>query len=626
MLARAYSLLEIKSVDAATRTIRGIATTPTPDRVGDVIEPLGATYQKEIPLLLHHRRDAPVGIARLGKATPDGIPFDADIAQIDEPGPVKDESDRAWQSVVHRLIRAVSIGFRPVGDWNDAVDVMKGGGLRFLKTEILELSLVTVPANQEATLAIVRSLDVAALGPTPPRVGGPPAGRTAMTIQEQITHWSNARAPKASRMVDLMNAAQAKGETLDDAATQEYDTLNGEVRSIDDHLARLRELDTLNIAAAAPVVPAIPKPSHLTSSAKPPVIQVKANVAPGTPFVRFCKALAATKGNLQLAENYARQWDDSTPEVSLVLRAAVAAGTTTDATWAGPLAPLRPLANEFLPFLRAATLLGRIPGLRNVPFNVSVPIQTGGGTYKWVGQGAPKPVGSLAFATITLAISKAAGIIVITDELARNSSPSAEEVIRNDMIRGIAEFLDGQFTNPAVAAVAGVSPASITNGQTPITSAGTSPANARTDLVALITAMTTAKITIAGASILMSEANASALGLALNSLGQPLFPTLTPTGGTALGINVVTSQSCGNNVILVQPDNVLYADDGGVTIDVSTEASLQMDSAPMTPPDATVVMTSLWQNNYIGLRAERFINWKVARAAAVQYTVQAYVG
>jgi hypothetical protein len=30
-------------------------------------------------------------------------------------------------------------------------------------------------------------------------------------------------------------------------------------------------------------------------------------------------------------------------------------------------------------------------------------------------------------------------------------------------------------------------------------------------------------------------------------------------------------------------------------------------------------MTSLWQHNLVGLRAERFINWKRGRDAAVHY-------
>jgi hypothetical protein len=90
------------------------------------------------------------------------------------------------------------------------------------------------------------------------------------------------------------------------------------------------------------------------------------------------------------------------------------------------------------------------------------------------------------------------------------------------------------------------------------------------------------------------------------------------------GITVIPSQSMGTTVAMVQPDAILYADDGGVTIDVSQEASVQMDSAPDNPALATTVLTSLWQNNLVGLRAERFINWKKARAGCVQYTVATY--
>jgi hypothetical protein len=90
------------------------------------------------------------------------------------------------------------------------------------------------------------------------------------------------------------------------------------------------------------------------------------------------------------------------------------------------------------------------------------------------------------------------------------------------------------------------------------------------------------------------------------------------------GIQVVPSQAMGTTVALVQPDCILYADDGGVTIDVSQEASVQMDTAPDNPALATTVFTSLWQNNLVGLRAERFINWKKARNGCVQYTVATY--
>jgi hypothetical protein len=35
-------------------------------------------------------------------------------------------------------------------------------------------------------------------------------------------------------------------------------------------------------------------------------------------------------------------------------------------------------------------------------------------------------------------------------------------------------------------------------------------------------------------------------------------------------------------------------------------------------------LTSFWQNDLIGLRADRFINWKRVRQAGVQFTTATY--
>jgi HK97 family phage major capsid protein len=492
-----------------------------------------------------------------------------------------------------------------------------------------------VPANAGATIHTIKSLDLAASGLHPSRDRDPlpivraTKGAPVMehkTINEQIASFDTTRAAKHARMTGIMDTSAAAGATLDQAQTDEYDGLAAEVKAIDAHLVRLRALETTTLAKAIPITAVSPEQASQQRSGIP-IIQVRSQLPMGTGFVRFVQALAACKGNLMQAEQFAKQWEDSTPQVGLVFKAAVAAGTTTDATWAGPLAPLMPLTSEFLELLRPATILGKVPGFRRVPFNVTIASQTGGGTYQWVGQGAPKPVGKLQLGSISLTITKCAGIIIITLELARTSTPSAESVIRQDMINGIAAFLDVEFTDPSKAPVAGVSPGSVTNGVTPITTAGPTPANARTDIQALANAMSAANVPLGGAVLLMSTTNALALSNALNALGQPLFPSLSLNGGTIMGgLQVIPSQSMGTTVALVQPDAILYADDGGVTIDVSQEASVQMDSAPDNPALATTVLTSLWQNNLVGLRAERFINWKKARAGCVQYTVATYTG
>ena len=115
--------------------------------------------------------------------------------------------------------------------------------------------------------------------------------------------------------------------------------------------------------------------------------------------------------------------------------------------------------------------------------------------------------------------------------------------------------------------------------------------------------------------------------ISVNALGQPLFPGMTAQGGTFSGCPVVVSNNVSTRVILVHAPSIFFADEGGVRIDVSREASVQMDSAPTDTVDATTVYLSLWQRNLVGLKAERFITWIRARTAAVAYlTACAYVG
>lgn len=156
MQNRAYSILTVKSVDAETRVIRGIATTPSPDRVGDIVEPMGVKFSNPSPLLWQHNHDQPVGTVKFDKPTANGITFEAQLPIIEESGTLKDRVDEAWQSVKAGLVAAVSIGFRVI---EDGYEQIKGGGIRFLKTEVMELSLVTIPANQDATISYVKSID-----------------------------------------------------------------------------------------------------------------------------------------------------------------------------------------------------------------------------------------------------------------------------------------------------------------------------------------------------------------------------------------------------------------------------------------------------------------------------------
>jgi HK97 family phage major capsid protein/HK97 family phage prohead protease len=633
---RAYAIFHVKAVDAERRILSGVATTPEPDRVGDIIEPLGVSFKNPLPLLLYHDTKRPVGWTRFRKPTKDGIEFEASLPTIEEPGTLRDRVEEAWQSVKSGLISGVSIGFRSIEEaFNKETN-----GFRFLKTEVVELSLVTVPANASATIHSIKALDVAASGQNSPGdTGSSPVVRVMkdarpMTIPEQITAFENSRAAKAARMNELMTKASESGSTLDDAQAEEYDTLDREVKSVDVHLARIRDLEKQNIAAATRVTTTVTdqeKGALLRGGENQsfPRITVTPNVPKGTAFARMCMAIAAGHGDSYQTLQYAKQWKDSTPEVEDMVqhmwrtKTAVAAGTTTDSTWAGPLAVRQPL-NDFLELLRPRTLLGRISGLKQVPFNISIPTQTTGGTYGWVGQNKPKPVTKADYLTVTLDFNKVAGIIVLSEELVMLSTPSAENLVREEMIAGMSAFLDQQFADPAVAVSAGVNPASITNGAATIASSGVTGAAAKTDLASRVAVFVAANFNLGESVWLMNEANAFGIGMSVNGLGQPLFPGFNGTGGGKLmGVDTVISNNVGARVILMHSPSVLYADEGGVRIDASREASVQMDTAPTDTVDATTVYLSLWQRNLIGLKAERVITWKLARAAAVTYVTTA---
>lgn len=167
---RAYSLLTVKAVEEEARVLRGVATTPTPDRLGDIVEPLGVNFKNPLPLLWQHRSSEPVGTVKFSKPTKDGIEFEASLPVVEDAGRLKERIDEAWQSVKIGLVRGVSIGFRAI-----EYAFMDDGGIRFVKSEVFELSLVTIPANAEATIQAIKSIDRKFLAASGRRIQPPSA-------------------------------------------------------------------------------------------------------------------------------------------------------------------------------------------------------------------------------------------------------------------------------------------------------------------------------------------------------------------------------------------------------------------------------------------------------------------
>lgn len=657
MMNRAYSLLEIKSVkDDRDMIIVGTATTPTPDRVGDIVEPLGVKFTNPMPLLHHHDSTLPVGEVRFKKPTKDGIDFEARLPRIEEDGPLKDRVDTARQELKYGLVKGVSIGFREI-----EYARLEKGGLRFIESEVLEVSIVSVPANADCTIHTIKALDAECLAASgqkregissagvaarksTPVVKATEAKRTMAkkTIQERISAFEATRAAKAARMMEIQDTAadDEGGRTKDAAEKEAFDTLKQEIESIDSELVDLRAMEKLNLTKAIVADGKDEKSASQSRGGDVIRVSVQPNVEPGTEFARavWCKVHGWM--NMKQPADVAREqyWHDQTPIVERYLRVektAVAAGTTTNSTWASPLVEEMNVPGQFAELLRPATIIGRLVGLTRVPFNIKVPRETTAASVSWVGEGSVKPVSAMAFDQITLLFNKVAGIVPVTEELFRFSSPAIDAIIRNSLRDSIAYLLDRDFLDPSKAEVTGVSPASITNGVTAITATGTTADALRADLGTLLAEYTEDNQNLSSLVLIMTATQAMRIALMRNTLGQREFEGVGRDGGSLEGIPVVVSENIvpygspatGSLIVAVNAREILLADDGGVNIDVSREASLQMDTAPDSPATASTIMVSLWQRNLVALKAERFITWKKRRSTAVQYIQNAaYVG
>ncbi|HHM9405962.1 TPA: phage major capsid protein [Pseudomonas aeruginosa] len=658
---RAYSVLEVKALDDGQRVITGIATTPTPDRVGDIVEPLGVEFKNPLPLLWQHDHDKPVGTVKFDKPTAKGITFTAKLADVQEEGKLKERIDEAWQSLKANLVRGVSIGFRPLEySWMD------DGGIRFLQTEVYELSLVTIPCNVEATISTIKSLDresLAALGhKAVPVVRVPPAGASASktksikspkpeegnemkTIASQIANFEATLKEKQVGMDAILDKSAEEGVTLDADQREEYDTLKSEADAIEKHLDLLRDKQKREALSAKPVAEdeRVKAAAVVVPGKAPAVVHSVKNEEPGVLFARHAIAMFAAKGNPALAAELAKQhYGEKSPvtktlmaaggrSIESILKATVAAATTTDATWAGPLLEYVNYSGDFVEFLRPRTIVGQfglngVPSLRRIPFNVHINGQTSGGTGYWVGQGAPKPVTKFDFNDVYHGWFKVAGISVVSDETIRFSDPAIEVLVRDGLADALVERMNVDFIDPTFAGTANISPASILNGATAIPSSGNDADAIRADVMALEAVGDDANNPMTESVYIMHPKTARALSLMQNPLGQSEFPGISKRGGTFMGTPVITSayvpfESAGAIVALVNASDVYYSDDGQATVDFSKEASIQMLDNP-TNNSATGTATSLvsmYQTDSTAFRAHRFANWSRRRESGVAY-------
>lgn len=465
---------------------------------------------------------------------------------------------------------------------------------------------------------------------------GAAAGITAKTIAEQIAAFTAKLTSLREKAAEILGKSIEEGRTLDDRETEEHGNVSGEIQAVEKHIALLRDHEKLLVAKAQIITPEAGQGSavQLPSAHQ---VSVKTNLPPGLRFTRFALAMAHAKGNVMLAHEIAKDRFKDTPEVANILKASIALGGTRELALNAKAAvtavsstdtavtQYQDLEDEFVELLRPATIIGRMERLNRIPFLSRVGRQLTGVSGSFVGEGAPKPVQKQTYDNVTLGFAKAAVIVVMSDEAVRFTTIKAEMRARDDMVKGISTYLDKRFMDPAFSGVANVSPASITNASARVQASGTTLAAIDSDVRGMMAPFTASDVDPSSAVWVMSAGTALRLALKRNAYDEPAFPGMgnaISTGrGEWYGLPVLVSNAMvasgspgENQIALVTQQEVYMADDGGISIDMSQEASVQMNDAPSAGAQSLV---SLWQNNLVGIRAERYINWAPRRTSSL---------
>lgn len=243
-----------------------------------------------------------------------------------------------------------------------------------------------------------------------------------MTIVVKESDLLVRRTKAVDRMTEL-----AGGETMTAAQITEFDGLEGEVKSLDDQLSRLRKAQGLAAETAQPV-----------EGQDPPKAPAQAKSAE-YPLGSYVKALYHAGGNAMLAGQWAEKNLGESSPVTKALSTSVAAS-------GGALVP-EDFANQIIELLRPATVV-RASGPVVVPMprgTMRMGKQTSGVTGTYGAEGAKAPAQKPGTGNIIATFKKLTVLVPVSNDFLRYATPATDGLVQNDIVRGLARTEDLAF-------------------------------------------------------------------------------------------------------------------------------------------------------------------------------------
>ena len=284
------------------------------------------------------------------------------------------------------------------------------------------------------------------------------------------------------------------------------------------------------------------------------------------------------------------------------VKSPAAAGSMTG--WGSPLASFQNLATAFLQSLNQISAFDALwPSMLQAPLRTTVVAVSSTLMGGPIAEANVKPTSRLSLSASDLDVTKAVSWAAMSIELLRMGSPEALAILQGKLRIEIAKSTNNIFL-PI-----------LTTSAPSFASSGVTALGVRQDLRVLLANVTSGADSrlfwIVGPTI------AKAWSVLPDSAGAGAFPGALTNGGQIGGVPiVVVNEAVDGEIVLVDASQVAAGTEG-LVLDSSTQASVNLDAPGDSPVSASTVMTSLWQNNLVAVKAERFIGAKVLRSDAV---------
>lgn len=629
----------------------------TVDRYGDVIVAAGwqlANFRKNPIALFGHRGDFVVGNWRDVRVEGGRL-----IGRLELMPAVSERLQEVHTAIQHGVLRAVSVGFIALDA--EPIDGSNTGGVRYTRSELVECSLASVPANPNA-VQIAKQLNLSR--ETQDLIFGKPAApdhilrRDGENLGKPAANPSRTQRPTGMSISDLIQASENRLTELRDGLQSHIERCGGveapdDITTMDrfnaDIEAEQKRLDGLRrterslgmhsdpVAGGGARVPALLNPGgeaaarrQIPSFALPKRAEPKpADYVLRAAVVGLLAHVTKQPKEIILRERYGE--DEATRVMTgVLLRAATVPATTTLSGWAAELVQTSVL--DFIDTLMPMSVYPKLAalgprftfgrnGIVSLPGRASTPTIAG----SFVAEGSPIPVRQAAFTSVTLSPKKMGVISTFTREIAEHSTPQIETLIRQIMQEDTAISVDSILLDATAAST--TRPAGLRNGVTVTTATSGGGFDALVGDIKNLVGVLAAANALRAPVWIMNPVQALAISLTQNAGGD--FPfKMEISQGQLQGYPVITSTTVtAGMVILVDAADFFSATGDEPRFDVSDQAVLHMeDTSPAqigttgTPSVVAAPVRSMFQTDSIAIRMILPLNWAMRRDGVIAWT------